>query len=327
MYYDSGFIIGLKAFVAAIIGGLVSYPLTAVGALAVGLVESFALVLERRAEGRDRLQPADPGAAAALVRSAARRRGRRGDRRMKRRAQSARRWRSWRRDRAGACGARQVHRLAAQRHRHRRAGRARPRAADRRRRRDLVRPGRVRRHRRLRDRVADDGAGRVAVARPRRSRCCSPASRRSLIGVLTLAPRRPLPAAVARSPGACRSRCCSATSMRSAATPASRTCRRCALGAWSLADPRAIYYLIWALVGLACCSPQPAALAPRPRDPQPARRRDAARRASAPTRSGCGSRCSCSPRCSPASPAGSMRTRTASSARRRSTCARASSTC
>ena len=42
MYYDSGFIIGLKAFVAAIIGGLVSYPLTAIGALAVGLVESFA---------------------------------------------------------------------------------------------------------------------------------------------------------------------------------------------------------------------------------------------------------------------------------------------
>jgi branched-chain amino acid transport system permease protein len=42
MYYDSGFIIGLKAFVAAIIGGLVSYPLTAVGALAVGAVESFA---------------------------------------------------------------------------------------------------------------------------------------------------------------------------------------------------------------------------------------------------------------------------------------------
>jgi len=42
MYYDSGFLIGLKAFVAAIIGGLVSYPLTAVGALAVGAVESFA---------------------------------------------------------------------------------------------------------------------------------------------------------------------------------------------------------------------------------------------------------------------------------------------
>jgi len=42
MYYDSGFLIGLKAFVAAIIGGLVSYPLTAIGALAVGGVESFA---------------------------------------------------------------------------------------------------------------------------------------------------------------------------------------------------------------------------------------------------------------------------------------------
>jgi branched-chain amino acid transport system permease protein len=41
MYYDSGFLIGLKAFVAAIIGGLVSYPLTAIGALAVGVVESF----------------------------------------------------------------------------------------------------------------------------------------------------------------------------------------------------------------------------------------------------------------------------------------------
>ena len=42
MYYDSGFIIGLKAFVAAIIGGLTSYPLTALGALAVGIIESFA---------------------------------------------------------------------------------------------------------------------------------------------------------------------------------------------------------------------------------------------------------------------------------------------
>lgn len=41
MYYDSGFLIGLKAFVAAIIGGLVSYPITALGGIAVGLVESF----------------------------------------------------------------------------------------------------------------------------------------------------------------------------------------------------------------------------------------------------------------------------------------------
>src|SRR5664279_5109882 len=42
MYYDSGFILGLKAFIAAIIGGLVSYPLTALGAIAVGVFESFA---------------------------------------------------------------------------------------------------------------------------------------------------------------------------------------------------------------------------------------------------------------------------------------------
>jgi branched-chain amino acid transport system permease protein len=42
VYYDSGFLIGLKAFVGAIMGGLVSYPLTALGALFVGLLESFA---------------------------------------------------------------------------------------------------------------------------------------------------------------------------------------------------------------------------------------------------------------------------------------------
>ncbi len=42
LYYDSGFIIGLKAFVGAIIGGLVSYPLAALGAVFVGLLESYA---------------------------------------------------------------------------------------------------------------------------------------------------------------------------------------------------------------------------------------------------------------------------------------------
>ncbi|HEX3503995.1 MAG TPA: branched-chain amino acid ABC transporter permease [Xanthobacteraceae bacterium] len=42
LYYDSGFLIGLKAFVGAIIGGLVSYPATIVGALLVGLFESYA---------------------------------------------------------------------------------------------------------------------------------------------------------------------------------------------------------------------------------------------------------------------------------------------
>lgn len=41
LYYDTGFLIGLKGFVAAIIGGLVSYPLTAFAALVVGTVEAF----------------------------------------------------------------------------------------------------------------------------------------------------------------------------------------------------------------------------------------------------------------------------------------------
>jgi len=41
IFYDSGFLIGLKAFVGAIIGAMVSYPMTALGAVLVGLLESF----------------------------------------------------------------------------------------------------------------------------------------------------------------------------------------------------------------------------------------------------------------------------------------------
>lgn len=41
IFYDSGFLIGLKGFVAAVFAGLSSYPLALVGALAVGLLESF----------------------------------------------------------------------------------------------------------------------------------------------------------------------------------------------------------------------------------------------------------------------------------------------
>ncbi|ANN70829.1 branched-chain amino acid ABC transporter permease [Bordetella bronchialis] len=41
LYYDSGFLISLKGFVAAIVGGLASYPLAVAGALGVGLIESF----------------------------------------------------------------------------------------------------------------------------------------------------------------------------------------------------------------------------------------------------------------------------------------------
>ena len=39
--YDSGFLIGLKGFVAAIFGGLASYPMAGAGALLVGLLDSF----------------------------------------------------------------------------------------------------------------------------------------------------------------------------------------------------------------------------------------------------------------------------------------------
>jgi branched-chain amino acid transport system permease protein len=42
VYYDSGFLIGLKGFVGAIVGGLASYPIAAAGAILVGLLEAFA---------------------------------------------------------------------------------------------------------------------------------------------------------------------------------------------------------------------------------------------------------------------------------------------
>ena len=41
IYYDTGFLIGLKGFVGAIVGGLASYPVAALGALLVGLLESY----------------------------------------------------------------------------------------------------------------------------------------------------------------------------------------------------------------------------------------------------------------------------------------------
>jgi branched-chain amino acid transport system permease protein len=42
IYYDTGFLVGLKGFVGAIIGALASYPVAVAGALFVGLLESFA---------------------------------------------------------------------------------------------------------------------------------------------------------------------------------------------------------------------------------------------------------------------------------------------
>jgi len=42
VFYDSGFLIGLKGFVAAVVAGLSSYPGALLGALFVGIVEAFA---------------------------------------------------------------------------------------------------------------------------------------------------------------------------------------------------------------------------------------------------------------------------------------------
>ena len=41
IYYDTGLIVGLKGFVGSVVGGFVSYPLAAVGAIIIGLIESF----------------------------------------------------------------------------------------------------------------------------------------------------------------------------------------------------------------------------------------------------------------------------------------------
>jgi branched-chain amino acid transport system permease protein len=41
LYYDTGFLIGLKGFVGAILGGMGSYPLAALGSVVIGLLESF----------------------------------------------------------------------------------------------------------------------------------------------------------------------------------------------------------------------------------------------------------------------------------------------
>ena len=41
IYYDTGLIVGLKGFIGSVVGGLVSYPLAAAGAVLIGLIESF----------------------------------------------------------------------------------------------------------------------------------------------------------------------------------------------------------------------------------------------------------------------------------------------
>lgn len=42
IYYDTGFLIGIKGFVGAVLGGMASFPLAAVGSVALGITEAFA---------------------------------------------------------------------------------------------------------------------------------------------------------------------------------------------------------------------------------------------------------------------------------------------
>jgi branched-chain amino acid transport system permease protein len=41
VYYDSGFPLALKGFVGAVVGGLTSFPLTGLGSILIGVLESF----------------------------------------------------------------------------------------------------------------------------------------------------------------------------------------------------------------------------------------------------------------------------------------------
>jgi branched-chain amino acid transport system permease protein len=42
LFYDSGFLIGLKGFVGTVIAGMASFPLAVLGSIVIGVVESFA---------------------------------------------------------------------------------------------------------------------------------------------------------------------------------------------------------------------------------------------------------------------------------------------
>ena len=44
-HYEMGFVVGLKGFVGAAMGGLVNYPLSVAGVFIVGVLESFASFL------------------------------------------------------------------------------------------------------------------------------------------------------------------------------------------------------------------------------------------------------------------------------------------
>ena len=72
VYYDSGFLVSLKGFVGAIIGGLASYPLAAAGFAARRLARVLLVVLGQRLQGSHRVHADYPGAAVALADDASR---------------------------------------------------------------------------------------------------------------------------------------------------------------------------------------------------------------------------------------------------------------
>ena len=157
IYYDSGFMIGLKAFIGAIIGGFTSYPIAALGAVFVGIMESFAsfwsssfkevivfgllipVLLWQSWKSAGHADEAGEEIEMPQCDRAERAASHRPDRRRRHRPA------------ARACSARQLRHHASQLYRHLRAGRARAGAADRHRRHDVVRASRLCRHRRLCD--------------------------------------------------------------------------------------------------------------------------------------------------------------------------------
>ena len=163
IFYDSGFLIGLKAFVGAIIGGLVSFPVTAIGSVFVGILESFAAFLSSPFKEVIVFSILIP---VLLWRSYSLRADRGGGRGMSARtitivAAAAVLALAGRAALPGA-----VHDHADELHRRLFVRRARPRPADRHRRHGVVRPGLVHGHRRLCDGLGLGADGLLAVARP-----------------------------------------------------------------------------------------------------------------------------------------------------------------
>ena len=167
---------------------------------------------------------------------------------------------------------RHLHHHADELHRHLCVCRARPCAAHRRRRADVVRPGRVRRHRRLRDGLVHGGARRLAVDRIA-ARFGADRPRRDDPGRGDAAAQRPLPAAQHHRLGhrhlfrVRQSRC---------AQPLQRAVRHPAdLDRTGLArrHHRDLLLHLDSARRRHAALPQPARFTARPRHPQPARRR------------------------------------------------------